>query len=45
MVVFIVSLPFVLRFLMKTKDRVFEADDPDFWKKIWLLPFLTTLMI
>lgn len=45
MVIFIVTLPFVLRFLTKTKDRVFEADDPDFWKKIWLLPFLTTLMI
>ena len=45
MVIFIVTLPFVLRFLTKTKDRVFVADDPDFWKKIWLLPFLTTLMI
>ena len=45
MMVFIVSLPFALRFLMKTKDRVFEVDNPSFWKKIWLLPFASTMLI
>ena len=45
MTVFIVSLPFALCFLTKTKDRVFEVDNPGFWKKIWLLPFASTMLI
>ena len=45
MILFILSLPFALHFLMKTKDRVFQVDNPGFWKKIWLLPFSTTMMI
>ena len=45
MIFFILSLPFALRFLMKTKDRVFEVDNPVFWKKIWILPLSSTMLI
>ncbi len=40
--VFVITVPFMLLFLRKTKDRVFQTDAPMLWRTIWLLPASTT---
>lgn len=40
--IFAVTVPFMLLFLRKTKDRVFRTDAPMLWRTIWLLPAATT---
>ena len=41
----LLTVPFGLLFMKKTKDRIFQVDSPAFWKKIWFLPFSGTLLI
>lgn len=43
--VFAVTVPFMLWFLRRTKDRVFQTETPQFWRSIWLLPAFTTCIV
>lgn len=38
---FSLTAPFMLWFLRRTKDRVFQTDAPFFWRTIWMLPAFT----
>ncbi len=42
---FLVTAPFMLIFLRKTQDRVFQTDSPLFWKTVWLMPAFTTAIV
>ncbi|MCD8188770.1 MAG: GHKL domain-containing protein [Clostridiales bacterium] len=40
-----VTCPFILLFLKRTKDQVFSTEAPAFWRMIWILPTLTTVIV
>lgn len=41
----IVTIPFMVAFLARTKDLVFQTDAPALWHVIWLLPAFTTVIV
>lgn len=43
--VFAVTVPLMLWFLRRTKNRVFQTDAPMLWRTIWLLPAFTTAIV
>lgn len=45
LVIFGLTLPFVMTFLRRTADRIFHTEAPQLWRIIWLVPFLTTAVV
>ncbi|MCD7883341.1 MAG: GHKL domain-containing protein [Lachnospiraceae bacterium] len=45
LIVLAVTMPFMIRFLQRTKDLVFQTDAPSLWRVIWILPGFTTLIV
>lgn len=45
LLLFFVSLPFMLRYFLKTSQRILAIDAPDIWKFIWLLPTVISTTI
>lgn len=43
--VFILSLPFMAHYIMRTANLVFETKAPSMWKTIWLLPLFSVTMV
>ncbi len=43
--VFAVSVPFVLHFINKTAQMMFDTEAGDVWSKVWLLPTLTSSIV
>lgn len=43
--VFSVTVPFMLLFLNRTKERIFSTEAPVFWHTIWMIPALTSLIV
>lgn len=41
---FLVALPFILLLFKKSAKRIFESDDYNIWKIIWLVPTLTIIV-
>lgn len=39
------SLPFMLKYFCRTARSVFEIHAPNLWKRIWLLPFFTSILV
>lgn len=45
LIFFFLSAPFMIRFLSRTKERVFLTDSPQLWRVIWVLPAFTTIIV
>lgn len=43
--VFLLTLPFMLRYIKKTAQVVFETEAPEVWKTIWLLPLFNCALV
>ncbi|MCD8337611.1 MAG: GHKL domain-containing protein [Lachnospiraceae bacterium] len=41
----VVTIPFMVTFLARTKDLVFHTDAPSLWHVIWMLPAFTTAIV
>ena len=39
------TAPFMLRYLTRTKERVFTTDAPGFWRTAWLIPAFATAIV
>lgn len=45
LVLFFLTLPFMLRYICRTAKLVFDIHAPEIWKTIWLLPFFTSIIV
>lgn len=43
--VFLITLPFMAHYIMRTANLVFETEAPSMWKTIWLLPLFSVVMV
>lgn len=42
---FFLTLPFMLRYICRTAEMVFDIHAPGIWKTIWLLPLFTSVIV
>lgn len=45
LLLFFLSLPFMVRYICRTAEMVFSIDAPIIWKTIWLLPLFTSIIV
>ncbi len=45
LLLFFLTLPFMLRYICKTAELVFSIDAPTIWNTIWLLPLFTSIIV
>lgn len=45
LLLFFLTLPFMLRYICRTAEMVFSIDAPVIWKTIWLLPLITSVIV
>lgn len=45
LVLFFLTLPFMLRYICRTAELVFDIHAPGIWKTIWLLPLFTSIIV
>lgn len=45
LVLFFLTMPFMLSYICRTAQIVFDIDAPDLWKTIWILPLFTSLIV
>ncbi len=45
LLLFFLSLPFMVRYICRTASIVFTIDAPKVWRTIWLLPLFTSLIV
>lgn len=45
LIIFGLTLPFMITFLQRTVDRIFTTEAPHLWRTIWSIPFLTTAVV
>ena len=41
----VLTVPFMLRYLRRAKEKVFAADAPGFWRTAWLIPAFTIAIV
>lgn len=45
LILFFLTLPFMLRYICRTAEMVFDIHAPGIWKTIWLLPLFTSAIV
>lgn len=45
LVLFLLTLPFMLRYFFRTVQNVFEINAPGIWNKVWLLPVFNSVLV
>lgn len=45
LILFFLTLPFMLRYICRTSEMVFDIYAPGIWKTIWLLPLFTSVIV
>ncbi len=45
LLLFFLTLPFMLRYICRTAEVVFSIDAPVIWETIWLLPLITSVIV
>lgn len=45
LLIFLLTLPFMLRYFCKTAQNVFEIEAPGIWNKVWLLPVFNSVIV
>lgn len=45
LLIFLITLPAMLRYIQSTAQLVFEIDTPEIWKAVWLLPLFNSIIV